>query len=239
VAVARYLEAPVAFIQTSPLELQNEKSTDALGAIDPGTPVAMLVEERRTLWETDAIACRLSIVTKSDFWPSGDLAPELQMWLSWGHSFTRTASTFYWEFVIKPARDGASDHKAIEEATEAFHRLAIVLDEALSRRSWLLDNRLTYADFRVASALPYAAVSRLPVRGYPHILKWHERLCRLSAWSRPWPDCPDVEAGRGVRRTPPVASAGGGLRFNGRRPVPMGDAVVHAADQLSLAHQGH
>jgi glutathione S-transferase len=186
VAVARYLEAPVAFVGVSQHDPRSER---ALRAINPSTLLLpVLVEEHRTLSETDAIACRLSCLAKSDFWPTGDLAAELQRWLSWStRHFTRAASTFYFEFVIKPARGNDSvDDDAIAAAAGDFHRFACVLDEVLASRRWLVDNRLTYADFRVATALPFAASARLPVRGYPHILRWHERLCRLSAWSKPF-----------------------------------------------------
>lgn len=184
VAVARYLEAPVAFVRAGPRRLD---APEVPGTVHPDTLPPALVEEHRTLWDTDAIACRLSDVARSDFWPTGALAPELQMWLSWGKYFTQAARTFYLEFVVKPEAGADSmDEPALETATCDFHRLAAVLDEVLAGRTWLLDNRLTYADFRVATALPFAAAARLPVRGYPHILKWHERLCRLSAWSNPF-----------------------------------------------------
>jgi glutathione S-transferase len=62
--------------------------------INPNTPVPVLVEQRRTLWETDAIACRLSMLAVSDFWVTDEKAPEFQMWLSWSaHHFTRDASS--------------------------------------------------------------------------------------------------------------------------------------------------
>jgi glutathione S-transferase len=186
VAVARYVEAPVEFIRASPRDPRHE---EAFRAINPNTLVPVLVEGPRTLWETDAIACRLAMLTKPDFWPTaGALAPDLQMWVSWStHHFTRAASVFYWEFVIKPILGQPEvDTHAIQEATRDFHRYAKVLDDVLSTRSWLVGNQLTYADFRVATALPFATKSNLPIERYPRILEWHERLCRLPAWSHPF-----------------------------------------------------
>jgi glutathione S-transferase len=229
VAVARYLAAPVVFVQANPRYLRNERSAAALGGDEPSAPVPMLVEESRTLWETDAIACRLAMLAKSDLWPTDACAPELQTWLSWGRGLTRAANALHRESQLQETSSGECDARAAPELpTTTFHRFAAVLDDVLARRTWLIDNRLTYADFRVATALPFAISARLPVGGYPHILKWHERLCRLSAWARPWPDA------EGRETLPPRASAGGGPR---REAVAVSDAVVDAADELAVARQ--
>jgi glutathione S-transferase len=185
VAVARYLKAPVEYVRASP---RDPKQEEDFRRINPNTLVPVLVEDRRTLWETDAIACRLAMLTRADFWPGGDDAPELQMWLSWGAShFTRTAAVFYWEYFIKPKIGaGEADRGAIAAATDDFHRFAAVLEDALSARTWLVANRLSYADFRVATALPFAEASRIPVQKYKHIVRWHDRLREIKAWSDPF-----------------------------------------------------
>ena len=185
VAVARYLEAPTEFIRASPRAPANE---EAFRRINPNTLVPVLVEKDRTLWETDAIACRLAMLAGSDFWVTGADAPEFQMWLSWStQHFTRAASVFYWEYVIKPMLGDLSvDNEALREGARDFHRYAAVLEEVLSERTWLINNGLSYADFRVATALPFAEASNLPVQEYPHIRRWHEQLCQLSAWRNPF-----------------------------------------------------
>jgi len=185
VAVARHLQSPVEFIRASPRDPTNE---DAFRRINPNTLVPVLVEERATLWETDAIACRLSMLAGSDFWVSDEKAAEFQMWLSWSaHHFTRTASFFYWEFAMKP-RLGLPPASTgeVDEASAEFHRFAAVLEAFLSNQTWLVGNRLSFADFRVATSLPFASSSRLPVEGYPRILAWHERLRRIAAWEDPF-----------------------------------------------------
>jgi glutathione S-transferase len=155
VAAARYLHSPVEFVRASPRDPRNEQ---AFRAINPNTLVPVLVEDDRTLWETDAIVCRLSSLARSDFWPTDDRAPELQMWISWGtHHFTRAASAFYWEFVVKPTfGDTSVDARALDEATGEFHRFAAVLEDVLSNRLWLVGDGSFYAFFRVATALPLA-----------------------------------------------------------------------------------
>ena len=185
VAVARHLKSPLEFILSSPRDPANEL---AFRDISPNGLVPVLVDERRTLWETDAIACRLSMLADSDFWVKGDTLPEFQMWLSWSaHHFTRAASFFYWEYGMKPSLGIPPASAAeVEESCGEFHRYAKVLDDYLSNREWLVGNSLSYADFRVATALPFASVSKLPVQGYPRIMAWHDRLCQLSAWANPF-----------------------------------------------------
>ena len=185
VATARHLAAPVEFVRASPRAPNNE---EAFRPINPNTLVPVLVENGRSLWETDAIACRLSLLLQPDFRCRSDEAPDFQRWLSWGaHHFTRIASVFYWEHLMKPKLGlGATDLAAVEKATPEFHRFARVLEEALASRTWLVGNRPTYADFRVATALPFAEAAKLPLDSYARIKDWHGRLWALPAWSRPF-----------------------------------------------------
>jgi glutathione S-transferase len=82
VAAARYLNAPVEFEFASPFSpAQSEKFLK----LNPNQSVPILVEGDRTLWEADAIACRLSQLANSDFWPMGDSLPDVIRWISWGY----------------------------------------------------------------------------------------------------------------------------------------------------------
>ena len=62
VAVARYLGSPVDYIAANPRDADQE---EAFRPINPNTLVPVLVEDDRSLWETDAIACRLSQIAGS------------------------------------------------------------------------------------------------------------------------------------------------------------------------------
>ena len=185
VAVARFLDVPVEFVRCSPRDVNHE---EAFRHINPNALVPVLVDEGRTLWETDAIACRLASLAQSDFWISSERAPEFQMWLSWSaHHFNQLASVFYWENYIKPRLGlGSPDTEALRYASVDFHRFAGVLDETLSGRPYLVGEQASYADFRVATALPFADVTQLPVKGYENIMAWHERLCLIPAWRDPF-----------------------------------------------------
>ena len=99
VAVARYLNSPVEFEFASPFSPgQSEKFLK----LNPNQSVPILVEGDKTLWEADAIACRLSQLARSDFWPMGDSLPDVVRWISWGYwNFVRACDQVHFERVTK------------------------------------------------------------------------------------------------------------------------------------------
>ena len=185
VAVARHLNSPIEYIPAAP---RNPAKENAFRPINPNTLVPVLVENGKSLWETDAIACRLSQISGTGFFADGDLLPETLRWISWGtHHFTRAADAFYFENLIAPRYMGRGPNaQVLEDATREFHRFAPVLEEFLSGRTFLVDDRLTYADFRVASGLPFAEAAKIPVGDYKNILAWHDRLNTFEAWRDPF-----------------------------------------------------
>jgi glutathione S-transferase len=185
VAVARHLGSPVEFIRASPRDPSQE---EAFRPINPNTLCPVLVEEDRTFWETDAIACRLSNLANSDFWRSGDELPEMIMWVSWGtHHLTRAADPLYFDRVVRPTfSDVPGDAAQIAEGLRNFEKFAAILDETLADRDWLVGGRLSYADFRVATSLPFAGAASLPLDDFANVRKWHDRLLELDAWREPF-----------------------------------------------------
>src|SRR6516162_5978166 len=82
VAAARFLNSPVDFEFASPF---SPGEREKFLKLNPNLGVPILVEGVKTLWEADAIACRLSQRANSDFWPTGDSLPEVIRWISWGY----------------------------------------------------------------------------------------------------------------------------------------------------------
>ena len=99
VAAARYLKSPVEFEFASPFSPgQSEKFLK----LNPNQSVPILVEGEKTLWEADAIACRLSQLARSDFWPMGEALPDVVRWISWGYwNFVRACDRVHFERVTK------------------------------------------------------------------------------------------------------------------------------------------
>lgn len=186
VAVAKHLNAPVEYIFASPRDPRYEED---FRPINPNTLVPILVEDGKALWETDAIACRLSMMTNSDFWRTDGQMPEMIKWISWGtHHLTRPADFFYFNKLILPliAEDAMIDDEDYEEPRRNFLKYAAILDDFLKDKTWLVGNKLSYADFRVATSLPFAKPAGIPVDSFTNILKWHDRLNQMNAWRDPF-----------------------------------------------------
>jgi glutathione S-transferase len=185
VAVARHVQAPVEFVRAAPFA---PDQIEFFRALNPNTRVPILVEQGAVLWEADAIACRLCQLTGSDFWPAPARLPELLRWLSWTHQhFGPPASALYFEHVVKPTFTTERAAPSVLEAHEAaFRQFAEILNGQLKGRRWLIDDQLSYADFRVAFVFPYAARAGLPLGDYPEVQRLSNQLDALEAWRDPF-----------------------------------------------------
>lgn len=182
VAVARHLESPVEFIRYSPMGEDRE----AFLPLNPNSLAPLLVEDDRPLWEADAIALRLSRLAGGNFWPD-DKAVDIMRWVSWSaHHFTVAGAGLVWHNHTAVSWMGPPDPAVVAGIAEDFRRFAGILDATLAGRQWLVGNRLTYADFRVASAFPYAERGQIPLEGYRNIVAWHDRLNAIDAWREPF-----------------------------------------------------
>ena len=95
VAVARHLEAKVEFEFAAPM--RPGRPSD-IGRSTRILPCRYWQVPGESLWEADAIACRLSRDAHSDFWRSGDDEPDMIRWLSWGkENFVRACDTVHFE----------------------------------------------------------------------------------------------------------------------------------------------
>lgn len=182
VAVARHLGSPVEFIRYEPMGADRE----AFLPINPNSLAPLLIEDGKPLWEADAIALRLSRLAGGDFWPD-EHAVEMMQWVSWSaHHFTVAGAGLVWHNHTAVAWMGPPDPAVVAEIEQDFHRHAAILDATLSTRDWLVGNRLSYADFRVSSSLPFAERASLPIGNYGNILRWRDRLNEVDAWRDPF-----------------------------------------------------
>ncbi|SDA89404.1 glutathione S-transferase family protein [Mesorhizobium qingshengii] len=185
VAVARTLEAKVEFEFASPFA---PGQADRYRPLNPNLSLPILAGPTGSLWEADAIACRLSRDAHSDFWRTGDDEPEMIRWLSWGkENFVRACDTVHFERGTKQRYGlGPIDQEKIGEGLGEFGRAAGILEAELVHRQWLAGNAVSYADFRMATFLPFNDVARLPLGDYPSVARWYRQLEAIDAWHDPF-----------------------------------------------------
>lgn len=198
VAAARQIGADVAFEWAAPFD---PAQSPRFRPLNPSLRIPILVElQRAPLWEADAIIARLCQITGSDFWRMGDEMPDMIRWVSWGHNyFVRACDVVSFEYGTKQRYGlGPIDPAAVAQGLADFRTHAAQLNDHLAGRDYLLDTGLSYADFRMATFLPFNDVAGLPVQDYPHIAAWAARLDMLPAWRDPF-------AGLNAPELPPIA----------------------------------
>ncbi|MER8546526.1 MULTISPECIES: glutathione S-transferase family protein [unclassified Mesorhizobium] len=185
VAVARYLNAKVEFEFASPFA---PGQAERFRPLNPNLSLPILIGSGKSLWEADAIACRLSRDMHSDFWRAGDDEPEMIRWLSWGkENFARACDVVHFERGTKQRYGlGPIDQARVEEGLSDFRTAAAILDAELSEREWLVGASVSYADFRMATFLPFNDVARLPLDDYPSVSRWYLELEEIDAWRDPF-----------------------------------------------------
>jgi glutathione S-transferase len=193
VAVARYLNSPVEFEFASPF---SPGEREKFLKLNPNLSVPILVDGDESLWEADAIACRLAQLAGSDFWPTGDAMPDLIRWISWGYwNFVRACDRVHFERVTKQRYDlGPVSRDVVDAGLREFASSAAILEQHLAGSDWLVGSEVTYADFRVACVLPFAALAGLPLADFPRVEAWHARLMEIPAWRDPFAglDAPEL-----------------------------------------------
>lgn len=185
VAVARYLRADIEFEFAAPLAPGN---AEKFRHLNPNLRLPILVVHESSVWETDAIACRLSLALGHRFWRSGSEEPEMIQWLSWGKgNFVRACDMVHFERGTKQRYGhGPVDDSAVATGLTLFGESAALLDATLENRRWLLGDEVSYADFRMATFLPFNDAADLPFLSYASIARWYRQLEAMPAWNDPF-----------------------------------------------------
>jgi glutathione S-transferase len=196
-ALAKYLGIDAEFIE---LDLMGgELKTPAYAELNPNMKAPTLVDGDLVLWESSAIMAHLCIKAGSDLWPSNNPAEQVEVlrWLSWNNSHWASAvAPFYFEHIVKTTFGFAEpDLESLPAKIPDLIKFAKVLNEHLAdrnsaaERNYVACDRLTIADFQLASMVAYWRESNMPFAEFPHIVRWLDGLMRIPAWAEPWPAC--------------------------------------------------
>jgi glutathione S-transferase len=185
-ALAKHLGIDAEFVQQA-----GKLRTAEYAQLNPNRKAPTLVDGHYVLWESSAIMTYLCAKAGSDMWPATDTAAQIEVlrWLSWNDNHWAPAvAPFYFEHVVKATFGlGPPDRKSLEADVPALERWARILDDHLADRTWVACDRLTIADFQLASMATDWRVAEMPLEACPNVVRWLDELMRIPAWADPWP----------------------------------------------------
>jgi len=161
-------------------------------ALNPNHKIPTLIDDDGfVLWESIAIMKYLTSKKPDSQLQSTDIKTQalIDQWLLWNTAHWSTACGVYvFEYLVKDSMKlGNADPEEIKKGEDLFHRFAGVLDEQLKDKEWLVDNKLTIADYAVASFLDLREIAHMPYQNYVEIQRWYDAIEALDEWKRSAP----------------------------------------------------
>jgi glutathione S-transferase len=157
----------------------------AFTAINPNQKMPALEDDGFRLWESNAIIQYLAdkkpgVLAPTDVRGRADMA----RWMFWeSTTWDPACAILAFERLVKGAFGlGPPDPAEVEKGLGKFHVAARVLDGRLEGRAFVLGEKLSLADFSLASALTIAEQAQLPLEAYPEIRRWGARMEGLPGW---------------------------------------------------------
>jgi glutathione S-transferase len=189
VMTAIHLSAPVELVLVD-LAKGEQKSPDYL-AKNPNGRVPVLEDGELVITESHAIAQYLADKTPGQTIYPADLRARalVNQWLFWSaHHWQPAIGVLSFEHMVKGFRGlGAADPKEVARGERAFHDCARVLDAHLATREWIANDKLSLADFGIASPLMAIEIAKIPVAEYRNVLTWLGRVKATDAWKKSEP----------------------------------------------------
>ena len=168
---------------------KGDQKTPEYAALNPNMKMPTLKEGEYVLWESNAIAQYLALKRpESGLFPRDERARlDVTRWQFWDLAHWDPAcAVFAFEYVAKRIVLGINepDMEAIAKGTEAFHRVAKVLDGQLRTKKFVTGDALTLADFSLGAAMNIAEPAHYPIEAYGEIKRWFTTLSALPSWQK-------------------------------------------------------
>jgi glutathione S-transferase len=187
-AVIYELELPVELIEVN---MRASEKPEGFLAANPNSKVPAFVDDDGfSLFESRAINKYLA--TKK---PGRDLDPAdpkrralSDQWSYWQAIHLGPAmQAIAFERALKARFNmGAPDEATIKSKQAEVDRFMPVLEEGLKGKEWLVD-KLSLADFAVASTFPLRAPAQISLEKYPSVDAWIKRVEALASWQKALP----------------------------------------------------
>jgi glutathione S-transferase len=121
----------------------------------------------------------------SDLWPAdARTRADIMRWQSWQlQHWAKACEPMLAENVVKAFFNrGPPDPAVLAQATAEFETEGALLDRHLADHKYLVNDRLTLADFSVASYLLHAERAQMPVAPLANVRRWLGTVAGLPAW---------------------------------------------------------
>jgi glutathione S-transferase len=161
---------------------------------NPNGRVPVLEDDGFLLWESRAIMQYLADKTPGQTLFPTDIRDRADVvrWLYWCAVHMAPANTVlvFENFVKSVTGRGPADPAEVARGEALVAQYASILDEHLAGKTWVAQDRLTLADFSIASSFALAGPARLPIASYANVNAWLGRVQELDAWKRTAPPLP-------------------------------------------------
>ena len=161
------------------------KSAEFL-AINPNGLTPTLEDNDFKLWESEAVMQYLADSgDENTLYPrDAKVRADIDRWRFWGVAhYGRAVGDILWEkFARKVFMGEETDPIALENALGRFHTYAPILEKHLAGKKYLVGDAVTIADFSLACHAAYLQLSEVPMKEYPSINAWYDRLNGIPAW---------------------------------------------------------
>jgi glutathione S-transferase len=185
-------------VQAEFVDVRGGLKTPEFAALNPNMKAPVLVDGDTVLWESNAIMAYLCARESCDMWPARNPQEQVEVlrWLSWNDCHWAPAvGPFYFEHIVKRTFGfGTPDRAALIDKMPNLKTFAAVLDGHLRSRTAVACDRLTIADFALASMATDWREAEMPLDAFPNVVRWLDGLMRLPAWAEPWPELQSAAA---------------------------------------------
>ena len=185
IVVALHLGAKVDFVLVD-LSKGEQKKPEFL-RMNPNGKVPVLEDGDLALWESNTIGEYLCDITPKQTLLPHDLKARADVlkWTHWtsAHFAPAVGILGYENFVKKFVTGQDPDPKEVARGEKLVKDLLVILERHLEGREWLAQDRITLADYAVASTIFARARIKLPSMP-PRVAAWLERVESQRAWKQ-------------------------------------------------------
>lgn len=170
-------------VKTLNMSEKEHKSPDYL-KLNPNGKVPVLIDDGFVIWESVAINQYLAEKYKPELLGQNPQERGLiQQWSVWAMvEFQPPLVDLIIQMMFVP--EDKRDANVIARAKEKVPPTLKILDQALAGQDFVVGNRLTVADFNLASVVNIAQALRFELDTYPNVVRWFGRMKDRPSYKR-------------------------------------------------------